>query len=99
MVRRYTIRGERSDNLKTSAEMLEESFAPSSVPFANRKGNTADAFDSIRSESASRPAKPGSVHRWELNSFRLGNPACVRRSIISPAALQDEPSGFELRKT
>ena len=99
MVRRYTIRGERFDNLKTSAETPEESFAPPSVPLASRNGDTTGRFDAVASGSESRPAKLGSVHRWELNSFRLGNPACVRRSTISPAGLQDEPSEFGLRET
>ena len=93
MVRRFPIRGERSDNLKTSSEKLAEPFASPLVPLADRNEGAADGSDSGLSESASRPVKPRSF------SFKLGNPACIRRSTISPAGLQEEPSGFELRKT
>jgi hypothetical protein len=99
MVRRYSIRGERSDSPNTSAKMLEESIASTSTPLGFRNSNTTDEFDATLSGNSSRPATPGSLHRWELESFRHGNPACVRRSTISPGGLHDEPSGFGLRKT
>jgi hypothetical protein len=96
MVRRYTIRGERSDNLKTSSEKLGDSLASSSVPLASCNGKTTDGFDAALSGSESRPAELGGLHRWQPNSFRLGNPACVRHSTISPAGLHADPLGIRV---
>jgi hypothetical protein len=97
MVRRYARPGERSGKLETSAATLLEPFAPS-ITFENE--GTAYGFDSFASENASLSAKPGSFDRTEVNSFRIGNPACVRRSTtMSPPSGQDAAFERGLRKT
>jgi hypothetical protein len=94
MVRRYSVRPDRTASLKNSAQASEQFFSSENVLFAGANAT----YGEIAPISINHAAKPGGFRLREVSHSGLRNPACVRRLSISSAEFPDEPAALGLRK-